>query len=400
MADGALSGIKVLDLTHYIAGPFCTKILADFGADVVKVERPGIGDGARRLDPFYHDDPHQEKSGFFLFLNTNKRSITLNLKSATGEKIIKELVEEADVLVENFRPGVMDSLGLDYDVLDKVNPRLLMISISNFGQSGPYRNYKAADIVEYAMSSLMYSIGDYDREPLKHGGTPAQFVAGETAAIAALMGLNSQQDSGDGDHLDISIMESMIAPQFSLLMPYVYSGGVMRRRPRTGGGFTGNNAMPAKNGYIVPVVMGNMEWSLFAACLGLSEELDNEKFDTPSARTVNSEQLDEILQRHFIETTKEELFHETQSFGSSFGMVMSTEDLANCPHLEERGFFVEVEHPSTGPINYPGAPFKMSDSPWQGSRAPLLGEHNKEVYLDRLGYSSEDLIKFGEMGVI
>ena len=400
MAEGALSGIKVLDLTHYIAGPFCTKILADFGADVLKVERPGVGDGARQMGPFYHDDPHYEKSGFFLFLNTNKKSVTLNLKTATGVKIIKELVEEADIMVENFRPGVMDSLGLGYDVLDKINPRLLMTSISNFGQSGSYRDYKAADIVEYAMSSLMYSIGDYDREPLKHGGTPAQFTAGETAAIATLMGINSQQDSGHGDHLDISIMESMIAPQLSLLMPYVYSGGVMRRHPKTGGGFTGNNAMLTQNGYIVPVVMGNMEWSLFAACLDLTEELDNEKFDTPAARIVNSEELDSVLQRHFLERTKEDLFHETQSFGSSFGMVMNSEDLINCPHLAEREFFAEIDHPVTGPLTYPGAPFKMSDTPWQNGRAPMLGEHNKEVYVDRLGYSQIDLIRFREMEVV
>ena len=171
MPEGALAGVKVLDLTHYLAGPYSTKILADFGADVLKVERPGSGDMARQMGPFYQDDPDKEKSGAFLFLNTNKQSITLNLKTTTGVKILKSLVQEADILVENFSPGVMDRLGLGYEVLEKVNPRLIMVSISNFGQSGPYKDYKAEDIVEYAMSGLLYVIGNYDREPVKHGGT-------------------------------------------------------------------------------------------------------------------------------------------------------------------------------------------------------------------------------------
>jgi len=400
MTDGALSGLKVLDLTHYVSGPFCTKFFSDFGAEVLKVERPGTGDGSRRVGPFLNDEPHHEKSALFLFLNTGKKSITLNLKTETGVNIIKELAKEADVLVENFRPGVMESLGLGYDVLEKINPRLIMTSISSFGQTGPYRDYKATDMIEYALSGLMYVIGNYDREPIRQGGAPAQFCAGETAAISTFMALSYQQDTGKGDHLDISVLDAMIAPQFTALTPYIFSGGVMRRQPKVGGAFNGNNAMETKNGYVVPVVMGNMEWSIFALSLGLTEEIDNDKFNTPAARIENSAELDEILLRNFEDKTKEDLFHETQAFGSAFGVVMSSEDLVNCQHLNERGFFVEIDHPATGPLTYPGAPFKLSDSPWTGARAPLLGEHNKETYVDRLGYALEDLVKFTEAGII
>jgi len=179
---------KVLDLTHYIAGPYCTMVLAALGAEVIKVERPGEGDGARRLGPFFKDDPHPEKSGLFLTLNHNKKSVTLNLKTGTGVRLFNELVREADVVVENFRPGVMARLGLDYDALHKINPALVMTSISNFGQTGPYRDYKATELVIEALGGLAYGIGDYDREPVKYGLSQIQYDAGKTAALATPQG--------------------------------------------------------------------------------------------------------------------------------------------------------------------------------------------------------------------
>ena len=175
MPEGALEGVKVLDLTHHIAGPYCTKLLADFGAQVVKVERPG-GDPARNMPPFFHDEQDAEKSLLFLYLNTNKRSVTLNLKSSEGIHIIEQMVRDTDILVENFSPDVLPSLGLDYPALRELNPSLVMVSISNFGQTGPYRDYQATDIVEYALGGLMYIFGAYDREPLKHALHQAQFT--------------------------------------------------------------------------------------------------------------------------------------------------------------------------------------------------------------------------------
>ncbi|MEE8471140.1 MAG: CoA transferase, partial [Dehalococcoidia bacterium] len=182
MFEHALSDVKVLDLTWHIAGPYCTKLLADYGAEVIKVEKPGEGDPTRRMGPFFKDDPHSEKSGPFLHLNTNKKGITLNLKTATGKKILRELVADVDVLVESFRPRVMLGLGLDYPALEKINPGLVMVSISSFGQTGPYRDFKASEIVEYAMGGEMCSTGIADRDPLKIGGNVVQYQAGTTAA--------------------------------------------------------------------------------------------------------------------------------------------------------------------------------------------------------------------------
>ena len=203
----ALEGIKVLDLTHHIAGPYCTKLLADFGARVTKIERPGSGDPARAMPPFAGDDPHPDKSLPFLYLNTNKRSVTLDLKSETGRQILRRLADESDLVVENFRPRTMPSLGFTYESLSATNPSLVMVSISNFGQTGPYRDYEATDIVEYALSGLQYIFGDNDREPLKHGFNQAQFKAGTDAASAALIALFHRAMSGKGQWVDISIQE-------------------------------------------------------------------------------------------------------------------------------------------------------------------------------------------------
>ncbi|RLC69697.1 MAG: hypothetical protein DRI26_08580 [Chloroflexi bacterium] len=203
MAQQVLSDVKVLDLTWYIAGPYCTKLLADYGADVIKVERPGEGDPARKMGPFFQDDPHPEKSGLFLHLNTNKKSITLNLKSDWGRRIIKELVKGVDILVESFRPGVMARLRLDYETLEKINPKLVMTSISNFGQTGPYRDFKASEIIIYGMGGAMNQTGLTEREPLKKGLNVIQYQGGTMAAIATMMAL-LLADEGIGQHVDVS----------------------------------------------------------------------------------------------------------------------------------------------------------------------------------------------------
>lgn len=194
----ALSDIKVLDLTWYIAGPYCTKLLADYGAEVIKIEKPGCGDPARRMPPFFKDDPDPEKSGLFLHLNTNKRSITLNLKTEAGKDIFKKLVKKADIVVENFSPRVMSSLGLSYAELEKINPMIVMTSISNFGQAGPYRDFKASELVLSAMGSAMRSCGQPDREPLKLYGNVLQYQSGAVSAVATMGTLFGARTMGEG----------------------------------------------------------------------------------------------------------------------------------------------------------------------------------------------------------
>ena len=189
--EQALNDVQVIDLTWYISGPYCTKLLADYGADVIKIEKPGEGDPARKFPPFLNDEPDPEKSGLFLHLNTSKKGITLNLKSNEGKKIFSRLVEKADLVVENFSPGVMERIGLDYPTLEKINPRLVMVSISNFGQTGPYRGFKASELVLNAMGTPMKSCGNNQREPLKMGGRVVQYQGGALAAVSAMGGLLS-----------------------------------------------------------------------------------------------------------------------------------------------------------------------------------------------------------------
>jgi len=403
MAEQALSDVKVIDLTHFIAGPYCTKLLADCGADVIKIERPGGGDPTRRMGPFLKDEPHPEKSGLFLHLNTNKRSITLNLKAEAGKRILKELVQDADILVESFSPRVMPSLGLDHDTLHKVNPKLVMTSISNFGQTGPYRDFKASEIVLCGMGSEMYSCGVPEREPLKLGGTVVQYQAGNVAAVATMTALFAARDSGVGDHVDLSIMEvhlGSIDRRSTMLVFHQYTSEVHSRVIPTLVSYPMGVRM-CKDGFfdiwgggIVQAFTFVVDW------MGMPELM--EQFGSVEAQ-MNPEkeaEFDAIFLPWCLERNKLEIWETAQKARVKLGPINTTEDLLRTPHFHERGFWVEMDHPAMGKVTCPGAPYKMCETPWQVNRpAPLLGQHNEEVY-SGIGYSGEDLVKLKEIGVI
>ena len=399
MAPSALNGVKVLDLTHYIAGPYCTKLLADFGAQVIKIERPG-GDPARDMPPFYHDERHPEKSLPFLYLNTAKRSVSLNLKSAQGIHILRELAKDADILVENFSPRVMPSLGLDFPTLRELNPALVMVSISNFGQTGPYRDYKATDMVEYALGGLMYIFGSYDREPLKHAFNQAQFKAGTNGAAAALMALYHQRSTGQGQHVDVSIQESVASTLRDVTSNFTYFGAVRRRQPNHSGDLTRLRAV--SDGYILPNpgIGGRLNWNTVVEFLE-APELDDDKFRTPTARLENAEELGKILDRIFLSKNKMDIFYRAHQKRFIYGVIDSLEEVMASPQNLAREGFVEVDHPVAGTFRYPGAPVKLSETPWDGLQpAPTLGQHTQEVFSQRLGYTAADLEELSGMGVI
>lgn len=389
MSSGALVGVKIIDLTHHIAGPYATKLLADFGADVLKIERPA-GDPARRLPPFYHDEPHAENSLPFLYLNTNKRSITLNLKSETGRAILFELLTDADALVENFAPGVMAKFGLDEDTLRQRNPRLVVASVSNFGQTGPWRDYRATDMVEYALGGLMYIFGAYDREPLKHALHQAQFKAGTNLASATLMALYHQRLTGEGQRVDVSIQESIASALRDVTNNYTYTGAVRRRQPNHTGDLTRLRAV--SDGYVLPNpgIGASLNWQILVDFLE-APELDDPRFDNASVRLENAEALGEILDNIFATKQKQEIFYAAHQQRFIYGVIDSPEETVDNPQIQARGYYVPVEHPHLGEITFPGAPFLMSDSPWEvRAAAPRLGEHNAAVLGER-GYSVQDL---------
>ena len=400
----ALEGVNVLDLTHCIAGPYCTKLLAGFGADVLKIEPPG-GERGRRMAPFFEDEPGPDSSLPFAYLNSGKRSLTLNLKTVEGRDIFLSLLRETDVLVENFAPRVLPSLGLDYGTIRDIAPHLVMVSISNFGQTGPYRDYRATEIVEYALGGLMYIFGAYDREPLKHAFNQAQFKAGTNAASATLMALYHQRmtggrESGQGQHVDVSIQEAVASGLRDVVNNYTYTGAIRRRQPNHSGDLQRIRA--TADGYLLPNpgLGGGLNWDNFVEFLELPE-LDDDRFRTPSARLVNAEELGRILDEYFIQQNKYERFYGSHERRFIFGVVQSPSEVMEDPQFAHRGFLVDVDHPVMGSVKFPGAPFKMEDTQWEiGEPAPTVGQHNAKVLGSRLNFDAGKLVELRSRGVI
>lgn len=401
MPESALGGTKVVELCQLVAGPYCTKLLSDLGAEVIKIEPPD-GDPARNLPPFFHDEPHPEGSGLFLYLNTNKLGVTLNLDAATGKDILLRLIENADIFVEDNPPGTMEKLGLDYDRLKQANPRLVMASITPFGQTGPYRDYKAYHLNVFHGSGEGYltpgGVENMGRPPLKVGNLMGEYDSGLNAAIAILGALYSQKRSGSGQYIDISKQESVMSLN-RLDMPRWANEGDVITRAKLGVPYGG--ALPCRDGYTVFVTWEGEQWDKLVDFMGHPEWTDDERFKDYASRYRNGELINALLTEWLMGHGKEELYHRGQAAEVPFAMVYTPQDLAESEQLHERGFFNEVEHPRTGRVRYPGVPYNFSKTPVRVQRpAPLMGEHNEEILTDRLGYDREELSRLGMAGVI
>ena len=402
MPDLALEDIRVLDFTHYVAGPYCTKLLADYGADVLKIERPGAGDAARRLGPFPGDIPHREKSGLFLHLNTNKRGITLNLQAQAAVHIVEELVKNVDIVVENFRPGTMERFGLGYDTLRSINPSLVMTSISNFGQTGPYRDFRSADIMVYGMGGEMYSTGLAEREPVKLGVDVLLYQAGATAAVATMGALFGSRLQGVGQQVDVSLMETQVGSidrRMSCLIAYQYTGETSRRAPLKTAGYP-NGAYPCADGYLQ--VSGSRGYFPRAVrLLGEPELLKDPKWYEPGAQADPDlqEEFEQMFLTWTLERRKAEAWQVAQASRVLSAPLNTMEELAHDPEFLSRRAFAQIDHPEAGRLEYPGRPFIMNESPWSVRRpAPLLGQHNREV-LALQGYSAEDIVRLRQLDI-
>jgi crotonobetainyl-CoA:carnitine CoA-transferase CaiB-like acyl-CoA transferase len=398
MLRAALDDIRVLDLSQGIAGPLCARLLGDFGADVVKIEPPG-GECGRRMPPFFQDDPHPEKSLFFLLLNLDKRGVTLNLEAREGADIFRRLVRDADVVVESFAPGYLASLGLDHASLAQDNPGLVMTSVTPFGQFGPYSGYQGAEIVAYAMSGIMSISGTADREPLKHGGFQAQYEAGLNSTAATLFTLLLRDTTGVGEHVDVSIQETVNWTMVINQPFYSWTGGVQGRRRPSGSNF--GHVMPCKDGYFVSQAGGGASWEELADFYG-KPELKEERFADVNQRVANGHALDELILDATKDRTMAEMFKTaSEEYRMLFGIVQTPADLASCQQLEARDFYQEVEHPVIGTIKVPFRLWNMTESAAHYRRpAPLLGQHTVEVYGERLGMTADDLARLRERGVM
>ncbi len=386
-----------------MAAAYAAKLMADLGADVVKVEEPGRGDPARYAGPFPGGEPHPEKSGAYLYLNCNKQGVTLNLNDPQGQRLLLRLAAEADVLVHDYPPEEAGALGLEYERLREVNPRLVMASISPFGQSGPYRDYRAYDITTGSAGGWTWINGwpgHPEMPPLKTYGEQTRYQAGVNAAVAVLGALFWRLRSGRGQHIDVSAQECIasIIEMTYTFWPYMQIPAVRwGQRPIHPIDF-----FECKDGgWIFVLCIEEHQWRSLVELMGNPEWATWEVFADRFVRASNYDALRPFLQEWVSEWTVDDLYRAAQEKRIPFAPASTIADLLDSDHLRARGFFVEVAHPEAGSLAYPGAPYRLGRTPWQiRSPAPTLGQHNGAVYQGLLGMSEADLRPLREAGVV
>ena len=398
-APGFLEGLRVLDLSHWVAGPYATRLMATQGAEVIKIERPDGGDPARRVSPFAGGIPNLNAGALHLYLNSSKKSVTLDIRTETGKKILRELVEWAEVVVESFHPRVLPALGLDYESLSTLKPSLVMASISNFGQTGPYRDHSAKEINLYAAGGLMYITGDPDREPLQMAARLAQYGAGQNAFAGTLSALWHRDSTGEGQHVDVAISEYLATILENALSMYSYAGANFQRTGNRGYGRAAWGPYPCRNGYVGVIAGPDHKWPEMAELMGVPE-LGDPKFDDRVGRGANADELDSLMLPWLMSHDKRDIFERAQNRGLAFSYVATPEDILGWEHLESRDYFVEVDHADAGTLRHPSGPFRTDEMDWRLEPAPSLGEHNREVICGLLGYLASDLVRLRGMGVI
>jgi crotonobetainyl-CoA:carnitine CoA-transferase CaiB-like acyl-CoA transferase len=383
--SGPLSDVRVLDLSQDVAGPYCARLMADFGADVIKVEPPG-GEPGRWLPPFLADEPGPDRSAFFAWLNLNKRGISLNLDSTAGQALLRALVASADVVVESFAPGYLDGRRVGFDQLEAAKPGVILTSITPFGQTGPWRDREGNDLTAFALSGWAWINGTADREPLKGSGQQASFVAAVDALMGTLAALIHRDRHGVGQQVDVSVLEALTEIFGPKLLGVQHAGGADPRRERP---TFFDGPVACKDGHFSLTLSRAHFWRDAMNELGLSEVAND---DTFWSRRGRREELAAVVEPRLRQREKYDLFEKLSTLRVVSGMVLTTEELYANPHLQERRFFVDVNQPGLGELRMPGAPFKMSATPARFHRpAPALGEHTAEVLADLLGLGDEDV---------
>lgn len=407
MPEGALSDLKVLELADFISGPYCTKLMADLGAEVIKVEQPGSGDSSRRYGPFPGDAPSQERSLLFAYLNTSKKGITLDVRTALGKELFLELVKQADILVENSPPKLMEELGLDYASLSEVNSGLIMTSITPFGQSGPYRDYKGNDLVCMHTGGIGYAtpggVDDWETQPpMKAPGHSGDFMAATTAAPATMMAVMAREFSGSGQHVDVSEQDSLAVIMRGDVMSHYHLGQTPSRIAGMSRMVASRSPIQCKDGYFSLQVFLDNFWDGVRRVMGNPDWAELDLFKDRQSRMDNLDALLPLLEQWSMDYSKEELYQMLQVQNHiPCTPVNSVPDLLTNAHYRERDVFIDMEHPVIGKFKAPGTPHRFSESPWAiYSPAPILGQHNQEIICGRLGYSKEDLVRMRQLGAV
>jgi formyl-CoA transferase/CoA:oxalate CoA-transferase len=395
-SSGPLAGLRVLDLSRILSGPFATMIFADLGAEVVKLENPRTGDDTREWAPPFQGT----ESAYFLAVNRNKRGIAVDLKTDQGRAIARRLATESDVLVENFRPGTASRLGLGYDELSALNPRIIYASISGFGQTGPYRSEPGYDAIAQALGGLMSVTGESDGEPVRVGNSAADLGAGMWAAIGILAALHARTATGHGEWIDISLLDGQIAWLTYLAGGYFASGEVPRRYGSAHPTIVPYQALRTADGHLMVAVGNDTLWQRFAPLLGLDALIADPRFATNPERVVNRAALIPLIEAALATRSSAEWAELLAGAGIPAGAINDVSAALEHPQVKARDMVLSAEHPSAGTVRMVGSPIKLTGHVTAAHRAPpTLGQHTDEV-LGELGYSPSELRTLRQKGVV
>lgn len=395
--DGrALAGIRVLDLSRVLAGPYCTMLLADLGAEVIKVEQPGAGDETRSWGPPFKNG----HSAYFLCVNRNKRSMTLNLRHPEGVAVVKKLAGEVDVLVENFRVGFLDGLGLGYAELSQLNPGLIYCSISGYGPTGPYAALPGYDFIIQGTGGLMSITGEADGPPVKVGVAIVDLTAGMMAAYGILAGLRFRDRTGRGQKLDISLLHVLLGWLANQGSNYLVGDLLPGRMGNDHPNIAPYRAFKARDRYFNIAVGNDKQWVLLCRVIGRPEWIQDARFRTNGDRVVNREILAGELGRIFTSKTADEWIAELKKAGVPCGPINDLSEVFSDPHVRATDAVVTFRHPEAGAVKVVGNPLRFSETPPRYDTAPpLLGQHTREILAD-FGFEGSEIHRLAEAGVI
>ena len=401
--DGCLNGVRVLDLSRVLAGPWATQILADLGAEVIKIERPGVGDETRVAGPPFlrdasgHDTPD---AAYYLSANRGKKSVAINLASTQGQEIIRGLAAQSDVLVENYRVGTLEKYGLSYAALAEINPRLIYCSITGFGQTGPYRERAGYDFVFQAMGGLMSITGEKDGSPQKVGVAVADIMTGLYSTIAILGAMVLRARTGIGQHIDMSLLDVQVATLANMNLNYFCSGETPPRMGNAHANLVPYQAFRCADGDLVVAAGNNNHFRQLCAALAVPELAEDQRFASNPGRVRNREQLINILDGLFKRMTKEECVKRLEEYQVPCAPINTIPQVFEHPQVQERKMKIEVEHPLAGMIPLVANPIRFSGSEMSYRAPPLLAQHTDEVLGRLLGLPQSELQELSDRGVI
>jgi CoA:oxalate CoA-transferase len=385
-----LEGLVVLDLTRVLAGPYCSMMLADFGANIIKIEPPEVGDDSRHFGPFVG-----KESAYFMSLNRNKRSITLNFKKEEHIELFREMVKKADVVLENYRPGTMEKFGLGYDELKQINPKIIYAACSGFGHSGPYMDKPAYDIVVQAMGGIMSITGAEGGEPTRVGASIGDIIAGMFTAYGVMLGLFHRQNTGEGQKVDVGMLDCQLAVLENAIARYTTSGVAPKPLGNRHPSITPFASFTAKDGHLIVGAGNERLWEKLCTLIGCPELIKDERFNNNGNRTNNVKELMVLLDAIFVKKTIKEWLTLLEDAGLPCAPINTIDKIVNDPHIHAREMMVEVEHPVAGNLKMAGVPVKMSLTPGKVEcHAPLLGQHNAEILKEMFGWDQEKVESF------